>query len=142
LPARIHLSGFIWRALMQGCTRLAVKLDVLAGVFIKMVEAIGIMENQTGAALIVHPSSSRDWKQEELRPLLDQFYRGSAGYAALDKIKLVKLPWDSIGSDEGLLRAVHGGLRPRRLDGPPPLQSGRRQRDRKAGLRATVTPPV
>src|ERR1044072_2600938 len=39
----------------------------------------GIIENQTGGALIVHPSSALDWKSPELRPLLDQFYRGSNG---------------------------------------------------------------
>jgi 4-hydroxyphenylacetate 3-monooxygenase len=61
----------------------------------------GIIENQTGGALIVHPSSSRDWKNPELRPYLDQFYRGSNGYTALDKIKLVKLLWDAIGSEFG-----------------------------------------
>ena len=164
IASTYHLTGFIWRALLQGCTRLAVKLDFLAGLFIKMVEATGtlefrgiqasvgeilawrnmfwsltdamchnpvpsangsvlpnieaasayrvlsnqaypaikaIIENQTGGALIVHPSSSLDWKDEELRPLLDQFYRGSAGYAAVDKIKLVKLLWDAIGSEFG-----------------------------------------
>src|SRR5204862_52814 len=53
----------------------------------------GIIENQTGGALIVHPSSSRDWKEPGLRPLLDQFYRGSNGYSAVEKVKLVKLLW-------------------------------------------------
>ena len=164
IASTYHLTGFIWRALLQGCTRLAVKLDFLAGLFIKMVEATGtlefrgiqasvgeilawrnmfwsltdamchnpvpsangsvlpnieaasayrvlsnqaypaikaIIENQTGGALIAHPSSSLDWKDEELRPLLDQFYRGSAGYTAVDKIKLVKLLWDAIGSEFG-----------------------------------------
>jgi 4-hydroxyphenylacetate 3-monooxygenase len=164
IASTYHLTGFIWRALFQGCTRLAVKLDFLAGLFVKAVEATGtidfrgiqasigevlawrnmfwaltdamchnpvpsaegtvlpnieaasayrilsnqaypaikaIIENQTGGALIVHPSSSRDWKQPELRPLLDQFYRGSNGCEAIDKIKLVKLLWDSIGSEFG-----------------------------------------
>jgi 4-hydroxyphenylacetate 3-monooxygenase len=164
IASTYHLTGFIWRALLQGCTRLAVKLDFLAGLFIKAVELTGtiefrgiqasigeilawrnmfwsltdamchkpvpsangsvlpnieaasayrilsnqaypaikgIIENQTGGALIVHPSSSLDWKNPELRPLLDQFYRGSAGYPALDKIKLVKLLWDAIGSEFG-----------------------------------------
>jgi 4-hydroxyphenylacetate 3-monooxygenase len=163
IASTYHLTGFIWRALMQGCTRLAVKLDFLAGLFIKAVEATGtlefrgiqasigeilawrnmfwsltdamcsnpvpsaggsvlpnieaasayrilsnqaypaikgIIENQTGGALIVRPSSALDWKQPELRPLLDQFYRGS-GYEAVDKIKLVNLLWDSIGSEFG-----------------------------------------
>ena len=60
-----------------------------------------IIENQTGGAQIVHPSSSLDWQSEELRPLLDQFYRGSGGYTAVEKIKLVKLLWDAIGSEFG-----------------------------------------
>jgi 4-hydroxyphenylacetate 3-monooxygenase len=164
IASTYHLTGFIWRALMQGCTRLAVKLDFLTGLFVKAVEAVGtvefrgiqasigeilawrnmfwsltdamchnpvpaaegsvlpnieaasayrilsnqaypiikgIIENQTGGALIVHPSSSRDWKRAELRPLLDQFYRGSNGYSAVEKIKLVKLLWDAIGSEFG-----------------------------------------
>ena len=36
-----HLTGFIWRAMLQGCTRLAVKLDFLIGAFIKALEATG-----------------------------------------------------------------------------------------------------
>ena len=52
-------------------------------------------------AMIVQPSHAVDWKNEELRPLLDQFYRGSNGYEAVDKIKLVKLLWDAIGSEFG-----------------------------------------
>ena len=35
IASTYHLTGFIWRALLQGCTRLAVKLDFLAGLFIK-----------------------------------------------------------------------------------------------------------
>ena len=51
--------------------------------------------------MIVQPSHAVDWKNEELRPLLDQFYRGSNGYEAVDKIKLIKLLWDAIGSEFG-----------------------------------------
>jgi 4-hydroxyphenylacetate 3-monooxygenase len=159
-----HLTGFIWRALLQGCTRLAVKLDFITGLFIKAVEATGtiefrgiqasigeilawrntfwaltdtmcrvpvpsangsvlpnieaasayrilsnmaipkikeIIENQVAGALIVQPSNAVDLKNEELRPLLDRFYRGSNGYEAIDKIKLIKLLWDAIGSEFG-----------------------------------------
>ena len=35
IASTYHLTGFIWRAMLQGCTRLAVKLDFLAGLFIK-----------------------------------------------------------------------------------------------------------
>ena len=113
-----------------------------------------IIENQIARradrAAVEHASTGRT---PELRPLLDQFYRGSNGYEAVDKIKLVKLLWDAIGSEfggrhelyersysgsheltqprvlldgagrrhrrphEGLRRAVHGRVRPRRLDG-------------------------
>ena len=41
IASTYHLTGFIWRAMLQGCTRLAVKLDFLAGVFIKALEATG-----------------------------------------------------------------------------------------------------
>ena len=44
IASTYHLTGFIWRALLQGCTRLAVKLDFLAGLFIKMVEATGTLD--------------------------------------------------------------------------------------------------
>src|SRR6266536_2603667 len=41
IASTYHLTGFIWRAMPQGCTRLAVKLDFLAGVFIKALESTG-----------------------------------------------------------------------------------------------------
>ena len=164
IASTYHLTGFIWRAMLQGCTRLAVKLDFITGLFIKALEATGtiefrgiqasigeilawrntfwaltdtmcrvpvpsangtvlpnieagsayrilsniaipkikeIIENQVAGAMIVQPSNAVDWKNEELRPLLDQFYRGSNGYDALSKIKLIKLLWDAIGSEFG-----------------------------------------
>jgi 4-hydroxyphenylacetate 3-monooxygenase len=33
--------------------------------------------------------------------LLEQYYRGSNGYSAVEKIKLVKLLWDAIGTEFG-----------------------------------------
>jgi 4-hydroxyphenylacetate 3-monooxygenase len=164
IASTYHLTGFIWRAMLQGCTRLAVKLDFLAGCFIKALEATGtiefrgiqasigellawrntfwaltdamchnpvpsangsvlpnieaasayrilsniampkireIIQNQVAGPMIVQPSNAVDWKNDELRPLLDQFYRGSDGIAALDKIKLIKLLWDAVGSEFG-----------------------------------------
>jgi 4-hydroxyphenylacetate 3-monooxygenase len=60
-----------------------------------------IIENQVAGAMIVQPSNAVDLKNPELRPLLDQFYRGSNGYEAIEKIKLIKLLWDAIGSEFG-----------------------------------------
>ncbi len=123
-----------------------------------------IIENSLASALIYLPSSALDFKVPELRPYLDQFVRGSNGYSAEDRVKLMKLMWDAIGSEfggrhelyernyfgnhesirfetllvaevtgatqalQGLRRAVHGGVRPRRLDGAGPDRPGRRQR--------------
>ena len=157
-------SGFLNRAMLQGCTRLAVKMDFLAGLLLKAVEATGvkdfrgvqtqvgevlawrntfwglsdamartpvpwtegyvlpnfdyglayrivasvaypnikeIIENTLASALIYLPSSALDFKVPELRPYLDQFVRGSGGYSAVDRVKLMKLMWDAIGSEFG-----------------------------------------
>ena len=223
-------SGFLPRFMFQGCTRLAVKLDFLAGLLLKAVEATGakdfrgvqaavgevlawrncfwgltdamartttpwtpgyvlpnldyglayrvmasiaypkikeIIENTLASALIYLPSSALDFKVPELRPYLDQFVRGSNGYSAEDRVKLMKLMWDAIGSEfggrhelyernyfgnhesirfetlmvaerhrrrgtlQGLRRAVHGRIQPRRLDGAGPDQERRRELHRQ-----------
>jgi 4-hydroxyphenylacetate 3-monooxygenase len=59
------------------------------------------IENHVAGAMIVQPSHSADWKVPELRPLLDQFYRGSNGYEAEEKMKVIKLLWDAVGSEFG-----------------------------------------
>lgn len=60
-----------------------------------------IIENVVAGSLIVQPSSVRDWNNPELRPYLDKLYRGSDGVEAVDKIKLIKLLWDVIGTEYG-----------------------------------------
>ena len=41
IASTYHLTGFIWRAMLQSCTRLAVKLDFIIGAFIKALESTG-----------------------------------------------------------------------------------------------------
>jgi 4-hydroxyphenylacetate 3-monooxygenase len=157
-------SGFLPRFMFQGCTRLAVKMDFLAGLLLKGVEATGakdfrgvqaavgevlawrncfwgltdamartpepwtpgyvspnleyglayrvmaniaypkikeIIENTLASALIYMPSSALDFQTPEIRPSLDQYVRGSNGYSAEDRVKLMKLMWDAIGSEFG-----------------------------------------
>lgn len=53
-----------------------------------------------GGAPLVVPSSNRDLQNDELRPIIDRFYRGSTGDAH-DRIKLFKLIWDAVGSEFG-----------------------------------------
>jgi 4-hydroxyphenylacetate 3-monooxygenase len=157
-------SGFLPRFMFQGCTRLAVKLDFIAGLLLKAVEATGakdfrgvqaqvgevlawrnlfwgltdamaratipwtegyvlpnldyglayrvmssmaypkikeIIQNTLASALIYLPSSALDLQVPEIRPYLDQFVRGSGGYTAEQRIKLMKLLWDATGSEFG-----------------------------------------
>ena len=157
-------SGFIPRFAMHGCTRFAVKLDFLAGVMLKALDALGIREQRsaqvqigevlswrhtfwalteamcktpeqwTGGALqpsteygvayrvlapVAYPrvkeiieqtissgliylnSHAVDFKTPELRPYLDKYLRGSGDYDALERVKLLKLLWDAVGSEFG-----------------------------------------
>ena len=59
-----------------------------------------IFETILGGAPIVTPSSYKDLENPELRPLLDQYYRGSDS-SAEQRIKLFKLIWDAIGTEFG-----------------------------------------
>ena len=58
-----------------------------------------IIQNTLASALIYLPSSSLDLKVPELRPYLDQFVRGSNNYGAEQRIKLMKLLWDAVGTE-------------------------------------------
>jgi 4-hydroxyphenylacetate 3-monooxygenase len=53
-----------------------------------------------GGSPLVIPSSFRDMQSDELRPLIDRYYRGSTG-SAHDRIKLFKVLWDAVGSEFG-----------------------------------------
>ncbi len=160
----LNASGFTHRLTFHGITRLGVKLDFLAGLLLKGVEATGtkdfrgiqtrigevlawrnmfwglgdamaqnpdpwhdgallpnldygmayrwfmtigyprireILQQDLGSALIHVSSHARDFQQPELRPLLDKHVRGSNGYDAVERVKLMKLIWDSIGTEFG-----------------------------------------
>jgi 4-hydroxyphenylacetate 3-monooxygenase len=60
-----------------------------------------IIENSLASASIYLPSSALAFKVPELRPYLDQFVRGSNGYSAEARVKLMKLMWDAIGTEFG-----------------------------------------
>jgi 4-hydroxyphenylacetate 3-monooxygenase len=157
-------TGFIQRFTFQGCIRLAVKLDFIAGLLLKALEIAGtqdfrgvqaragevigwrnlfwgiadammlnpdkgpngtllpnmdyglayrmfmaqgyprvkeIIEQDVAAGLIYLPSGALDFKNAEIRPYLDKYVRGSNGIEAVDRVKLMKLLWDSIGSEFG-----------------------------------------
>jgi 4-hydroxyphenylacetate 3-monooxygenase len=60
-----------------------------------------IIENVLASALIYLPSHVNDFKQPEIRKYLDTFVRGSNGYDAEARVKLMKLMWDAMGTEFG-----------------------------------------
>jgi len=157
-------TGFLPRAMLQGCTRLAVKLDFIAGLLLKAVEITGtkdyrgvqanigevlvwrnlfwglsdsmasnaepwkggavlpnsasaaaymvlapegyahvknLIEKTVASGLIFLNSHAHDFLAPEIRPYLDQYLRGSNGIDAVDRVKLMKLLWDAIGTEFG-----------------------------------------
>ncbi|MEM7532002.1 MAG: 4-hydroxyphenylacetate 3-hydroxylase N-terminal domain-containing protein [Chloroflexota bacterium] len=60
-----------------------------------------IIQNLIASGLIYQPSSNLDWQNDDLRPYLDKYVRGSGGIEAVERIKLMKLLWDAIGTEFG-----------------------------------------
>jgi len=157
-------SGFMPRFTLQGCTRLAVKLDFIAGLLLKAVEMTGthtyhgvqaavgevlawrnlfwglsdamartpipwtdgtvlpnpeygaayrvfatvayprikeIIEQTVASGLIYTNSHAVDFQTPALRLYLDKYLRGSNDASALERVKLMKLLWDAVGTEFG-----------------------------------------
>jgi aromatic ring hydroxylase len=60
-----------------------------------------IIEQTVASGLIYLNSHARDFQNPEIRPYLDRYLRGSNGYKADERVKLMKLLWDSIASEFG-----------------------------------------
>jgi 4-hydroxyphenylacetate 3-monooxygenase len=60
-----------------------------------------IAEQIISSGLIYLNSHSVDFKTPELRPYLDKYLRGSNGYDAVERVKLLKILWDAIGTEFG-----------------------------------------
>ena len=60
-----------------------------------------IIQSDLGAGLIYLNSHAVDFKTPEIRPYLDKYVRGSQGIEAVDRVKLMKLVWDAVGTEFG-----------------------------------------
>lgn len=60
-----------------------------------------IIETNVTSGLIYLPSSVRDIKNKELNPYIEKYVRGSNGIEYIERIKILKLMWDAIGSEFG-----------------------------------------
>ena len=60
-----------------------------------------IIEQDLGSGLIYLNSHAADFKNPAVRPYLDKYVRGSNGYDAVNRVKVMKLLWDAIGTEFG-----------------------------------------
>jgi 4-hydroxyphenylacetate 3-monooxygenase len=58
-----------------------------------------IVEQTVSSGLIYVNSNARDFKNPEIRRYLEQYVRGSNGMDAVERVKLMKLLWDAVGSE-------------------------------------------
>ena len=157
-------SGFVERFTFHGCTRLAVKLEFIAGLLAKALELTGtadfrgvqtrlgevlawrnlfwglsdaaarnpvpwkdgavlpnpdyglayrwfmqvgyprvreIVLQDVASGLIYVNSTAADFASPAIRPYLDKYLRGSGGADAVERVKLMKLLWDAVGTEFG-----------------------------------------
>ncbi len=60
-----------------------------------------IVERTVTSALIYLPSSVKDLRNPEIAPYLKQYVRGSHGIDHVERIKMMKLLWDAVGTEFG-----------------------------------------
>jgi 4-hydroxyphenylacetate 3-monooxygenase len=59
------------------------------------------IEKTVASSLIYLNSHVRDFQVPELRKYIDRYLRGTGGVAAVERVKLMKLLWDAMGSEFG-----------------------------------------
>lgn len=69
-------------------------------------EIHSIFETYLGGSPLVAPSSYKDLLNEDLRPLIERYYRGS-DTSAEQRVKLFKLIWDAMGTEFGARHALY-----------------------------------
>src|SRR5207245_1673939 len=65
------------------------------------VQIKNLIEKTVASGLIYLNSHARDFKTADLRKYLDLYLRGSGGVDAVERVKLMKLLWDAIGTEFG-----------------------------------------
>ena len=65
------------------------------------VQVKNLIEKTVASGLIYLNSHADDFKAPEIRGYLDRYLRGSSGVTAVERVKLMKLLWDAVGSEFG-----------------------------------------
>lgn len=58
-----------------------------------------LVQSSLGSSLIYLNGHANDFKSPELRPLLDRYLRGSNGHDAVERVKTLKMLWETVGSE-------------------------------------------
>jgi two-component FAD-dependent monooxygenase len=58
-----------------------------------------IVLQDVASGLIYVNSSAEDFRNGQIRPYLDKFLRGSGGRDAVERVKVMKLLWDAVGTE-------------------------------------------
>ncbi|WP_051400095.1 4-hydroxyphenylacetate 3-hydroxylase family protein [Haloechinothrix halophila] len=60
-----------------------------------------IVLSDVASGLIYVNSSAQDFANPDIRPYLDKYLRGSKGVDSVERVKVMKLLWDAVGSEFG-----------------------------------------
>ncbi len=60
-----------------------------------------MIQETVSSGLIYLNGHAADFKNPELKPYIDRYLRGSNGYNAEQRVKLLKLMWDAVGTEFG-----------------------------------------
>ena len=86
------------------------------------VQVKNLIEKTVASGLIFLNSHARDFETPELRPYLDRFVRGSGGVSAMERVKLMKLLWDGVGTEFGGRHELYEDQLCRQPRGDTPLR--------------------
>ncbi len=92
-------SAVSWKHMVHPDPALAVAYQTFGPEVMPAVK--NIIEKVVASGLIYLNSHSSDFDAPEIRPYLDRYVRGSDGSSAIERVKLMKLLWDAIGSEFG-----------------------------------------
>ncbi|PSM16468.1 Pyoverdin chromophore biosynthetic protein pvcC [Nitratireductor sp. StC3] len=92
-------SNVEWNGMVQPDSRFGTAYRTISQIAYPAIK--NIIEASVASGLIYLNSHADDFKSEELRPHLDRYLRGTGGVEAIERIKLMKLLWDCVGTEFG-----------------------------------------
>ncbi|MCL2657132.1 MAG: 4-hydroxyphenylacetate 3-hydroxylase family protein [Betaproteobacteria bacterium] len=92
-------SAVPWQGMVQPDARFANAYRVMMQICFPAIK--NLIETVVASGLIYLNSHTNDFKNPDLRGYLDKYMRGSNGNSAEQRVKVLKLLWDTIGTEFG-----------------------------------------